>query len=323
MTERFDGILLSIASQLEGGGIDQFLEIMFSFLERKTDFFTGATADEAEQMVMSKFKSHLKSAKRRQRELNGEDEDEEMDTNAPKIQEVTAEQAAKIAKASKPAAAAAPAPAKASKPQAPSVPQPVGEELSVLDSGDEDDNDDKIDTNPKLKPNAGNGANMEKYSWTQTLQDVEVNIPLKVDFKVRGKDCVVKIAKKRLTAGLKGHPPILEGDLFADVRVDDMESTWSLDSNVLTVHLEKVERMSWWSAVLKGEAEINTKKVQPENSKLSDLDDDTRAMVEKMQFDQAQKQMGKPTSDELQKLEMLDKFKQAHPEMDFSNVKMS
>jgi hypothetical protein len=30
--------------------------------------------------------------------------------------------------------------------------------------------------------------------------------------------------------------------------------------------------------------------------------------------------MGKPSSDELKKMEMLEKFKKAHPEMDFSNV---
>ncbi|KAI8812328.1 nuclear movement protein nudC [Cladochytrium replicatum] len=153
------------------------------------------------------------------------------------------------------------------------------------------------------------------YRWKQTLPDVEVTIP--VPKGTRSRDLVVEIKKKSIKVGLKGKEPILEGELCKEVKME--ESAWTLENQEnVVIQLEKVNKVEWWRNVVTHHPEIDTTKIQPENSKLSDLDGETRAMVEKMMFDQRQKAMGLPNSDELKKQEMFKKFQAQHPELDVS-----
>lgn len=74
------------------------------------------------------------------------------------------------------------------------------------------------------EPNAGNGADLEKYSWMQSLQDLVLTVPVPVNTK--GSTCEVVITATHLRLGIKGQPPILDGELFEAVMADDC--LWSI-----------------------------------------------------------------------------------------------
>lgn len=321
--ERFDGLYLNVAQTTRG--IEPLLDTVFSFLRRKTDFFAGppGSGDEGTALAIAKVN--------------------EVAQKHAQIYQKSLQAKKKVADKKK-------SPAPPQKKAKEEVPTPKADDVIEIGSDGKFDASEAIESNEKSKvsetstdanepldteimddnedhprppPPLGNGGFVEgKYVWTQTLSELTVNVPLPEN--TRGRDLNVVIGKKHLKVALKSNKdsPIVDAPLTKPIICDD--SFWTVeDDSVLVLQFQKLNQMEWWGSVCEGDPAIDIKTIQPENSSLSDLDGETRQTVEKMMYDQRQKAMGKPTSEEEQKFAMLEKFKQQHPELDFSNAKIS
>ena len=326
-----------VAAMANGeNAIDMMLDLYFSFLRRKTDFFSQGekceaavkeaferqrsivaksaegkaraaaqkAAKEAAEREVAKQREAAELAKqyeedeKRRARVKQAELDRKMAESTAKIQEITDEEAEKI-----------------KKPKDDDDTDP--DEVDLTKNDDEDF--DKL-TPGTMKPNEGNGGEAEHYTWQQTLQDVDVRVRIPVG--TTSKQVICEFKKTKWVFGLKGQAPMIDGELYGEVQTDDC--VWTMeDKTTVLVSFTKRSDMEWWDCVVKGDPKIDTKKVTPENSQLSDLDGETRSTVEKMMFDQHQKQKGLPTSDELQKQDMMKKFMDAHPEMDFTQCKFT
>lgn len=207
-----------------------------------------------------------------------------------------------------------------------------------------------------------NGGITDKYRWTQTLADVNIYVPVpegtrakqlnvtiantklavglkgqetvidgELHARVKADDCfwtvednkVVNITLQKQN-DMEWWKCVLVGDPEIDVRARPWQRGGSrAGGGGMGGRMRRVPRVDTPAAACSRAApRAQTQKVEPENSQLSDLDGETRQTVEKMMYDQRQKQMGLPTSEEQQKQDMLKKFMSQHPEMDFSNAKI-
>jgi|TARA_B100000780_G_scaffold122474_1_gene85865 hypothetical protein len=342
--QQFDNILLSMASRhtQEGQGIEGLLATFFGFLARKTDFFTGAEDGAAEAIILKAAEKQA-SMSSKVREKRAADKKKaqakrkkQLEREAMLRKQADEESAKRdVARKAKKNAPAAPTASKdgpsfeiveddtdATKEKAEGE---TKKEKKGDGDGDDAENDDDDDEEEEEQgpPLIGNGGTNEKYRWTQTLK--ELNVYVSVRAGLRSKHLTVSYTRSKLKVGVKGEDLIVDGEMFANIRCDDC--TWTIedseDGREIALYLVKDNQMEWWKSVCKGDEEVDTKRIVPENSKLGDLDGDTRQTVEKMMFDQRQKAMGKPTSDEMKKQDVMKKFMSQHPEMDFSQAKFT
>lgn len=338
--DRFDGLYMQVAQTARG--IEPLLDTVFSFMRRKTDFFSGPPGSEngteaAIKKVNEVLQKHAqiyqqekaKSSPSKKTSSSAKKQTKKKEAPKEEVIEMGTDGGFDVSSADAPAPAPAPkkpapAPKKEAKPPAAASAPKKPAESKKLEESKKDDETKEEEENEQAP--VGNGGTVEgKYVWTQILSELAVTVPLPDN--TRGRDLNVTISKKHLKVGLKqpaGAPTkwIVDDDLTKTIVMDD--SFWTVeDGNRLVINLQKSNDTEWWDSVCKGDPKISITKIQPENSSLSDLDGETRQTVEKMMFDQRQKAIGLPTSDEQQKFDILEKFKKEHPEMDFSNAKFS
>ncbi|KAI6241102.1 Nuclear migration protein nudC [Aphelenchoides fujianensis] len=316
-----NSMFFSFAKQHLEGDARALLGCFFRFLAARTDFFVGQPPAESRAIVLAAYEKIVaehQEIHRREREMQAEKE-----RRAEALRLKQAEMERKREAERKRAE------------QEPVVQKTVGELPKEEKDEPEGENPEKDAEakkrqqeedeaeRHKLVPNAGNGADLPAYSWTQEADVVEVRVPLRADFRVRSGDVVVRIERRALRVGLRNQPPLLDGELSADVQATHEMTLWTLESNAtVVVQLQKKEAGRLWSRLLVGDPEVSTRRMEQPPIEFSSMEDEEKAVVEKLVYDQRQKQAGLPTSDEQKKMRIVEKIRKINPDLNIDPAQL-
>ncbi|XP_017287731.1 nudC domain-containing protein 3 isoform X1 [Kryptolebias marmoratus] len=332
MTEMYDNALLGILQHV--GNIQDFLQVYFGFLYRKTDFYRllsgpndkmGFPPGVAEKMVLKTFQLFEKLAERdRERALSEQQKRRESKNVPPAAQELevtseareeTQEEEQSNAEPSQmdsgPSGAAEDSPPAAS--DASAAPQAVSSSSSS--SSRTEGPTSQADRAAAAEQSQGtfqsdsdsyNGAVRENYSWSQDYTDVEVRVfvPKSV---VKGRQVTVSLQSGSVRVCVRDgaeEKTLMEGEFTHKINTEN--SLWSLEpGKCVLLSLSKTSEV-WWNAVLKGEKEIDINQINRERA-MATVDEDEHAVLDRLTFDYHQKLQGKPQSHEMKVHEMLKK----------------
>ncbi|KAJ8913202.1 hypothetical protein NQ315_016144 [Exocentrus adspersus] len=177
------------------------------------------------------------------------------------------------------------------------------EEIDQVTSTTDDLNllESKPQTYTFNKPEYFNGAVYEDYCWSQTI--LEVNISVRVPENVTSKDLIVTLTPNTISVKLKDGSGLLEGELCQKCKSN--EAIWSLDGRKLEIHLDKCQDM-WWNRLIISEPELDISKIDCTRP-YEELPEEAQAKIEELQWNQERKRLGLPTSEEVILQEKLKK----------------
>lgn len=145
-----------------------------------------------------------------------------------------------------------------------------------------------------------NGGKTNKYFWNQHLNEINLEIPFDED--VKGTDINVVITNNTLKIQHKGEVK-LEGEFYELVNKEDC--MWNIeDKKKIIISIEK-KRENWWPCVLKGDPEIDTKKIESKKN-LNDFDEKTQNQLRKFLHEQQLKSKGFQTPQEMETQRLID-----------------
>nr|XP_018667772.1 nudC domain-containing protein 3-like isoform X2 [Ciona intestinalis] len=289
----YDNTLLGILQN--EGGLEKFLDVIFGFLCRRTDFFRnmddpkqkfGFPPGVAEKIILSYFTKYKTIVDKM------EAENKERQSKSKELTEV-----AQIVEIEDP-----PPSEKETTSEVPAVVKP---KQSTLTKPTNATNDQTVF---QSNPDSYNGAIRDRYQWSQNYDDVDVKIVVEKSV-VKARQVKVEIQRKHLKVCVKAndtanYETIIDGELQHEVNKE--ESMWSLESGKnIQITLTKFKNI-WWTMLVAGEDEIDIQKIAPERS-MEDMDTEEKSVINKLQFDEKQKRLGLPQSHEMKVHEMLKK----------------
>lgn len=319
MTELYDNALLGILQHV--GNIQNFLQVYFGFLYRKTDFYRLLTGPQdrmgfppgvAEKMAFKTFKLFENLAEQDRERAARLAEGNKAAPPAVQELEVQSEQEAEAPveeKRSTEEPTPVPAPSAQSGETQSSTAEPSGDTQTSGAAAplDSDSNTAKVGQEHfQSTADSYNGAVRENYTWSQDYTDVEVRVHVQPNI-VKGRQVSVDLQPGRVRVAVNeggSQRVLMEGEFTHKINTES--SLWSLEpGQCVLLSLSKTGEV-WWSAVLKGEAEIDVNQINRERT-MATVDEEEHAVLDRLSFDYQQKLQGKPQSHEIKVHEMLKK----------------